>query len=72
MYLGKGVIHGRDQLRRGYEVGDQHECQARPECRPRRGARGSGLTQVLILTEYNPLEVGLAFIISFSIEIISK
>ena len=44
--------------------GYQHECQSRPERRPRRGAGGSGLTQVLIQTRVHSLEVGIAFIIS--------
>ena len=42
------MIYRRDQPRGKYEVWYQHEYQSRPECRPRRGARGSGLIQVLI------------------------
>ena len=48
--MGK-VLNRRDQLRGEYEGWYQHECQFRPECRPRRGARGSGLAQVLIQTQ---------------------
>ena len=33
------------------EVRYQHKCRARPECRDRRSARGSGPTRVLILTQ---------------------
>ena len=42
------LINRRDQLRGKYEVWYQHEYQSRPECRPQRGARRSGLIQVLI------------------------
>ena len=43
-------INRRYQPRRENEVWYQHECQSRPECRPQRGARGSGLAQVLFQT----------------------
>ena len=33
---------------RDIDITNQEECQSRPECRPRRGAPGSGLAQVLI------------------------
>ena len=51
------MIYRRDKLRGENEVGYQHECQARPECRARRVARGLGPTQVLILTCSIPLRL---------------
>ena len=39
----------------------------RPECRARRAARGRGRAECCYRSEYIPLEVGLAFIISFNI-----